>query len=543
MALDTATEQLRSFLLASSKNAEQFPDELLDAINVATELDSILSAAVERGHDVVIAGTAGSGKTHLLSRLAAACKYPLVRFGSEEPRRGKFVRVVEDLTALEEKDELRVFDRVKHCHAIVVAANEGALIGASRRDDNDRGRRPNPYAVAVEYLHGMQQGAVISGSSPVVIDAAGYDPASSEVVERLLALPALERLVCSRPTCSCEDTECPRQRAWKLMMSKEVRQRLAALVNGAARGAEGFTFRQLWHFIADLALGGNCAEGADGEPPSSPWFYRVYAGTSQVSSAIRDTYPLIQFPMPGIDARIWYGDWDWLEALGSSGSPSVRMLVPIRPPQAVPQALAYTVFEWVRSQILFTSSRDYGERSYQPTALGSLWSAVVNQRVPELIRAINHYMTYGMGPASAELEMWCDLSVERRSERPDAQASIGRVPASDFSVARSLIAANPSCGVPMPAGHRFFLRHEKSGAVLPLTRSTVGVISAGRSARMADRQHTETDWLLMRFFARIGTTEASVNRLRVACFNFLNRDYREYEWDVYPALPKLQLVR
>src|SRR5205807_1160780 len=112
-----------------------------------------------------------------------------------------------------------------------------------------------------------------------------YDPVENFVAARLLALPLLRDVVNSLD-CGCEDPRiCPRRLSWELLDTEEVRRRVNEVLRLANLSGQSLLFRELWDFIADLALGGDCAE----QPPTSPWFWRVFHGSSSLSHRLRES--------------------------------------------------------------------------------------------------------------------------------------------------------------------------------------------------------------------------------------------------------------
>ena len=102
---DQARTEFRDFL-GSVKTAEAISREVREAMTVSTGLEGALAGAILRARSVVIAGSAGSGKTHLLESLRAEAMEGLPTLhtwmpgGASEPESEPFVRVVEDATAV-----------------------------------------------------------------------------------------------------------------------------------------------------------------------------------------------------------------------------------------------------------------------------------------------------------------------------------------------------------------------------------------------------------------------------------------------------------
>ncbi len=539
--------ELRHFLLSSSKNTEQFSSELLDALNVPTTLDRVLVQSVRDGRDVLVAGTAGSGKTHLLNRLESTVQdMPVVEFGERPPSgRGRFVSVVKDLTALPDQDKLRVFQRVGNCAAVVVCANEGTLLLAAKLEPKGAVERMCRLKLekAVECLHRIQRGEeVLETDAPVVLDAAGFDPTFGGALDAMVSNTYLAAVVEKHSSCDCDPSACPRRQAWTLLGNEEVRRRLCNLISAAALEAEGFTFRVLWNFVADLALGGKCASRP--APPTSPWFWRVFNGESQVAERLKMEFPLTRIPIPHAENRLWYGDWSWFEEPGRliEGIDNLPVLPQAKPCDGTTAEQREDLFGWSKSQAVFCLREDPLEGARTTVAAGSLWGAVREGQQVTLIQALNRYMTYGLGTAGSGLELWIDYAMERRLERPSGQVSVGRPGAAEFRIVRSRACGNLADDGPPAMGARLFLRHDPSGASLSLTRETLAIIVGGRSFRMSDRIHTEVDWLLMSFFYEVARKAASSDHLRLALFDFRERSMRQVDWDVIANPPSLTLT-
>src|SRR5690349_14972928 len=88
-------KDLTDFLRSSATNVEWMSDTLRSELNVPTGLDAVMRAALDERRSIAIAGTAGSGKTHLLSRLNIPSGY----------------RVITDLAPLPEGEWKSVFTR------------------------------------------------------------------------------------------------------------------------------------------------------------------------------------------------------------------------------------------------------------------------------------------------------------------------------------------------------------------------------------------------------------------------------------------------
>src|SRR5262245_2488929 len=165
-------DDLDEFLQSSATNVEWMSDEIRAHLRVATPLEDAVRRAVKQGRNIVIAGTAGSGKTDLIRTVGEFDGYRVVPDLASEPR-----KEWKDLFA--EKTP------------VLIAGNEGAfLLG---RSNNLPG-----FAEVIELLHKIQRGERVEGKGTVVIDAAGFDPARHHCIADMVAKPILREYVAAK---------------------------------------------------------------------------------------------------------------------------------------------------------------------------------------------------------------------------------------------------------------------------------------------------------------------------------------------------------
>lgn len=502
-------DEFRAFL-GSVKTSEAVSPELRSQISVETGLEAALESALRAGRDVVIAGSAGGGKTHVLETLRNA-KRPgmpaLVYWPSElAPQRGPFVRVVADATALAPEMRQRMFaDRPSNCRAVAVAINEGPLLGLAHALPG------SPYAGAIGLLHSAQRGVIppADPALPVVLDVGGYDPIGNGVVARLLRLPLLGEIV-QRAPCQCEDERiCPRRLGWKLVSSEDVCQRVNEVLRVVNLQGQAVLFRDLWEFIADLVVGGSCQD----DPPTSPWFWRVFYGSSVLSKRLQSIADPSLIVFPRAEAHMWYGDWQ---------SPEIALLEGVEfVPPASARPFNPAAYRWLKSQLFFLARFPSILDVVRDQVNLQLALAIEAGRTDEIIAAINSYMTYGIRAASQQvLTLWADMGVERHMDRARGQVSLGNVQTSEFELRRSVVVVNhPDPGATL-FGARVFLVHAKTGASFALSQEVLSLLRGGRSYRSSDRPHTDLEWHLSRFFSQLGATTKRADRLEVMEFEF-----------------------
>lgn len=481
--------------LGSVKTSEVLTPKLRGRISVDTGLEAALLSALKGGRNVVIAGSAGSGKTHLLDRLREAKPPELPQLvcwpGERAPAEEPFVRVVMDGTALSKRRRGRIFhDLPANCTTVAVAINEGPLLALARKD------RGSVYAGAVRLLRAAQNGTALEAdaSLPTVIDVGGFDPIEAGAVGKMLGLPIFVELIESYD-CGCEDPRiCPRRVAWAVLQDERVRERVNDLLRVVNMQGQTVLFRELWDFVADLALGGRC----DAYPPTSPWFWRIFYGPSSLSHRLRAAADPSFAVFPRAEAHAWHQDWQSLEAHILDGIE----FMPLPNNGSMDRAS----YQWLKTQLFFLVSYNSIREVVRDQVDLELLVALEGGRTEDVVGAINQYMSYGTIPPTVQvLNLWTDMGVEKRTDRPSGQVSLGAVQTTDFQIRRSLIVANHRDPQLCLYGSRYFLVHPDSKASFSLTPEVLNLLRGGRSYRTSDRPHTDMEWYVSRFFSTVAS--------------------------------------
>jgi hypothetical protein len=507
------TDEFHAFL-AGLKVAETVGSELRAAITVPTGLEEALRSAVAAERDVIVAGSAGAGKTHLLHALDEV--YAASEWPDGAVPTGEFVRIVPDATVVIKAIKAgRLTERAPNCLAQVIAINEGPLLELAREQPESL------YAQAVKLLHDAQRGnrTQLADGAPVVIDVGGYDPIENGVVGRLLALPRLKELVMAAP-CSCDDGSiCPRNLGWLQLDVEETRERVNDVLRLANVAGRPLLFRDIWDFIADLALGGSC----DSDPPTSPWFWRIFNGRSLLSAHLRTVADPSVVVYPRAEAHVWWGDWtaEAIELLDG-----IELVPLITDPPYTGER-----YRWLKAQLFFVIRARSILSIIRDQVNLEMLSALGRQQVGEVVAELNKYMCYStLPPLSQRLELWMDMGVERRLDRARGQVSLGRIPVSELEIVRSSAVANhpdPELDIP---GSRVFLVHPDSGASLGLSAEALNLLRSGRSFRISDRPHTDMEWQIADFYAAIAKKRSDADELSVLQLQFdaMTGDVRKY---------------
>jgi hypothetical protein len=244
------------------------------------------------------------------------------------------VSVVPDLTATDPSNRSTAL-ATEGTRAVLLAANEGTL---SELTDA-------PFGAILPVLHAMQQGQVLDlPAQPVVVDLAGFNPFNG-AFEQMLALPLLRDLVAQLDCCP-DKTTCPRLAAWKQLEAEPVRKRLSSLI-AASQGPTEVLFRELWDYLGDVALGGDCRQ----TPATSVWFWRAFYGDSTIAARVRDVVSPDALAIPRTEVRLYYGDW-----LNAGVSLQGEPIWPARPPaDSNDPAEASATLRWLRLQVALLS--------------------------------------------------------------------------------------------------------------------------------------------------------------------------------------------
>jgi energy-coupling factor transporter ATP-binding protein EcfA2 len=488
----TTEELVEPFLefLRSFKNAEGLEPSLRRAISVPTGLGDLIVAALKEQRVVLLTGSAGSGKTHLLQAVRAELESTVKVTDDPRAVRGPHVLMIEDATVLSPKERVEaVAQRSSARLGTLVAINEGPLREAAEMPDGE------VYAHGVALLHSAKRGSVgkFKHDLPTVIDMAAYDPLEANVVQHLLALPLIEHVILKL----APGHHSIRRRAWRMLKSEQVRKRVAQIVQVARLVQPEWLFRDVWDFVADLALGGS----DDDDPPSSAWFWRVFYGDSLLSSAIRLVADPLTFALPIIESRIFHREWS---------SDHLRLVDGFA---VIPYSSSADAFKpdgntWAKTQFLIMGEKYDLSRHVNTSGQGRLLASVWQSNVPDVLRHINEYIMFGLKDGSTlKLDLWVDHRVERRGKHHEGLIRLGEAPAAAFTIAASQVLANHPSDRAGLTGKDRFLVHTQSGAALALDRARLRTLETARSLRLADRTHADLDWDLHTFFAQALVTD------------------------------------
>lgn len=487
--------EFRSFLKSSGTNVELLSDELREAITIDTPLASLLEEMLDLGKHVVLTGTAGSGKTHLLAAAMATNRWNY--------------KIVTDLADRPQAEWPQIFTGEAPW---LVAGNEGAFLAGA-----DAGI-PH-FKSIISALHALQSGHDPAESQFTLMDVAGFDAGRARLVEKVVRLPIVEDY-------ATDHLSPYPYEAWKLLDDAQILNRLGSLVERASAYSDdgAFTFRHVWKFVADMLLG----------PPNETWITRAFSGTSEVSRAIQRSVDESAFAMPHVSGRLWYGDLQGIQEHFLPGGISV-LEHELGSPARLEES-AESTQEWFREArrvcafTLKESPLDVTANSRQ-----EMWRGLVERNSARpLLKAVNSYLSYGLlSSIGDDPLLWLQYDTERRAMKPEHQAAIGVARASDFEIVRNRVVPSSIRDDDASLGGRVLLRHGPSDAVLQLSPDLVDEVLQTRSHRVIDREHVEFDWRLFHYLSLVSSSVGAEDEsLYMAHWNFARRSGDLVKWHV-----------
>jgi hypothetical protein len=527
--------------LRSSKTTESLSAELASALYVPftledkVKLETVIAEAVKNGRNVVVAGSAGGGKTMLVNQIISELKKQKVELNIvDESDLENFkiiknhVSVVRDLTAVSSEIATQIIKSESGC--FIIAANEGALMDKVFEGYFDS---------VIRDLHSLQTGNKPNDDSqPIVIDMASIDPLSN-AIQTLLSNKILHQAVELFESQS-GSRNAPRILALKQLRNNDVALAISQLITSTLGPGE-VTFRELWNFIADLLLGGE----NDTTPPTSVWFWRLFKGETSISDLITKSLKPEFLALPNESFALFTGD---VEGLKLSKLSKDLWLHPGVIPMDVSNAeKRNNLITWLRIQ--YALIEQLASNKSKSIFVGS-FSTELNDKVAKkydkvsLIQALNGYFRRKEASEndSSILELWIHFMVERRQDRGFGLASLGSVSAGLLELNSSQSIANLN-NVQLK-GSRLFLQpvleHKNSTNGLEINSNLFKAISRGRATSLSDRDNDDIDLAIKKFYFTISNV-ATLERHDV--LNILSTPHeenaKEYSWKIGNLITKL----
>jgi hypothetical protein len=446
-------------------------------------LEGALVEAMQNGQNVVVAGSAGGGKTMLIEHVVSRVR---------ELNKSISILVVPDLTAVDGDRAAFLRKQISNHDQFIIAANEGILRSKGVRE---------VLTGVWETLRSLQNGDSSQNfCSTVVIDIAGFDPISSSLASILSDENIHAAVRKNEETCpsNMPDFPCPRLEALELLDPK-MSETIVHIVN-TAFGSGEVTYRELWNFVVDILLGGDC----QGSVPESTWFWRIFKGNSSIASKLQTQHRPNILSMPDITSHLYRGNWQKINSLYFKNGQS--MVDPGSAPiQHSDNQTRFDLLLWLKLQLAFVA-RASGKRS--PVFLGEIAGDLETQilresRIDVLVQSLNRYFTREKAADSrASLNLWIDMATEKRTRRSKSLIGLGVFPKRDLEICRSQVVGNIS--TVSVEGTRAYLKSKKSStASLELTATLFEALVQGRPISTERRKYDDVDFAIRKFYLEI----------------------------------------
>ena len=527
--------------LKSSKTTESLSVELASALYVPfvledrNKLETVIAEAVKNGRNVVVAGSAGGGKTMLVNQIISELRKFQIEINIvDEQELDSFeiikdsVTIVRDLTAISSEIAAKI---VKNTSGnFIIAANEGALMDKVFNGYFDK---------VINDLHALQTGKLPrNNKEPIVIDMASVDPVSN-AIQTLLGNKILHQAV-ELFEQQNGSRNSPRILALKQLQNEDVTLAISRLITSTLGPGE-VTFRELWNFIADILLGGN----NDITPPTSVWFWRLFNGENSISELITKSLRPQFLSLPDKSFALFTGD---TEGLNLSKLAKVLWVHPGVIPEDITNLIVRNnLITWLRIQYVLIEQ--LSSIKTQSSFVGS-FSTVLNDKVAKqydkvaLIQALNGYFRRKEATEndSSILELWIHFMIERRQDRGFGLASLGNVSAGLLELNSSQSIANLE-NVKLK-GSRLFLQPvlENKAFVsgLEINSGLFKAISRGRATSLADRDNDDIDLAIKKFYFTVSNTATLERRDVLSVLNTPHEENaKEYSWKIGNTFSRL----
>lgn len=289
-------QTIRSFYRNTGAAAEGHPAGFIDVLNIETRFESEL-ARVLPGRVVFVTGSAGDGKTHLVTRV-------------ESHAREHGVEIVKDANTVPACELARIIDEaVEQGSGLLVAINYGIL-----REIADRSEvRDRDWAVHVRnrLYHPLDYGAARpENRSVLVVPLSHRNALDPEIVEQ-----AIDKI--AGDFTGCEACGSAGVAAWnaRMLQRPEVKRTLLDLIEVIRWRGRHATMRELLGLISFLIMGGTRECGAQGRQAIPRYFENLFSGgIGGLFSDLRECDPVLR-AHPLIDLHLWsrFRPDEWLD--------------------------------------------------------------------------------------------------------------------------------------------------------------------------------------------------------------------------------------
>jgi hypothetical protein len=309
---------IKSLYRGSSAYADNLPSDYLKKIHIPTKLDDAVYTAASEGKDVILTGSPGDGKTHIIRvikpKLDTLYNPPIIEL---------------DASCLSNEELYRKWsDAVTQQKPFILAVNAAVLFSLAAQYQNFQ-----PLQDAWEQMKGavMYDDAVPHQSKVVVFDLSRRQVLSMEIVSK-----AIERITDDNFYAECSSCpnrgNCPVHPYREAMNKPLFKERLDELFSRIALKGEYISLRELLSFLSYLLFGGrSCSQlNATAENDEYSLLSLIYGkGQGPAFDYIRHSFDPASITHPVWDERLlsaqvkdnWVSDYfNTTEAIDSNNT-------------------------------------------------------------------------------------------------------------------------------------------------------------------------------------------------------------------------------
>lgn len=403
---------IREFYRGSSAYADNMDNQLLSKVHVVTELDAAIFNAVSEGKDVVLSGSPGDGKTHIIRMVKGKL------FTLQKP---PYIEL--DASTLSNAEILERWETARQQSVpFVIAINAAVLFSIASEYPKFQ-----PIANAKKQ---MINATVFHNESSEENGIIVFDLSKREILVPSIVKHAINKITYKDNFLECEACQfkatCEAKNNAVLLQNPLFQERLCVVLTRSALQGHHATLRELQSFIAYLIFGNRSCEKMTTTFGENQFDIAnlIYSGKGNLFDSIRGSFDPAKVSHPIWDEcllqnTIEKGSWvDGFFIASESIDPCNDELFKLRKRQ-------FYFFNTIGEALLKINDDDVSK--FQ------LFLEQDNKRIiKELIRKLNAF--FGTVKPGAEFEIWYGHRFNNSSRR--ILVSVGKMNGSQFSIGR-----------------------------------------------------------------------------------------------------------
>lgn len=312
-------EYVRDLYNGHSAIAERVSPTQRKGIHIDTRLDDLLRQWATERKDVILTGSPGDGKTHLISLLQAQGAFDHCQVERDASQRS--ANEILELWAQKKREGVPFILAVNHAPLRKLASAEAT--------------KAFPDLLHLDAIPAVIGSQVVYNDGPtapllqgtVVVDLSQRELLTEDIVQKLLQRLCV--LATVQPCTDCPPQRCPVEYNATMLSQPQVLQNLVKLLRLVARRGFHATIRDLIGLLAYLLVGEvPCArrwqpalddEGRtiSPQPEDYAYYMLLFRGRSKLFDAIRATFDPGKVSDPTTDMPLWSGNIQQQEWLAS----------------------------------------------------------------------------------------------------------------------------------------------------------------------------------------------------------------------------------